>query len=300
MLGISGPPLNDGYHFGQTLINDYGRPYQRGFDPISGFSGWANWGRIALYVRGEYQHSPSAPAYSQQVRDLISQTAVVPVPSGNPLPTINQFTLLDTYALTKLANWDISFLLLCGVALLIPNRYQSSARLMPPDNQSSSGLAMAAMAFAGGSVEGAGSGGERRTWGPSQPIARAQKHQRFVGWRLKQPHGCRQTDSRIRSAKGLSPPPHGGHAQAIGIEYRNFRGSKKPDHHDYRVRQRPSSCERPGWGLRGRAESAHGGGEHFIGAARANLFGRTPGDGQPGSGKRRERFHPVCEQELHD
>ncbi len=53
----------------------------------------------------------------------------------------------------------LSFLLLCAVALLIPNRYQSSARLMPPDNQSGSGLAMAAMAVAGGSVEGAGSGG---------------------------------------------------------------------------------------------------------------------------------------------
>ncbi len=109
MLGISGQPLTDGYHFGQTLINDYGRPYQKGFDPVSGFSGWANWGRFALYVRGEYQHSPSAPAYSQEVRELIAQTDVIPVPSGNALPTINQFTLLDTYALIKLANWNISF-----------------------------------------------------------------------------------------------------------------------------------------------------------------------------------------------
>ncbi len=38
------------------------------------------------------------------------------------------------------------------VALLIPKRYQSVARLMPPDNQSSSGLAMAAAALAGGSA----------------------------------------------------------------------------------------------------------------------------------------------------
>jgi len=35
------------------------------------------------------------------------------------------------------------------VALLIPSRYQSMARLMPPDNQSSSGLAMAAAALSG-------------------------------------------------------------------------------------------------------------------------------------------------------
>jgi uncharacterized protein involved in exopolysaccharide biosynthesis len=38
------------------------------------------------------------------------------------------------------------------IALLIPNRYQSVARLMPPDNQSSSGLAMAASALTGGTA----------------------------------------------------------------------------------------------------------------------------------------------------
>ena len=30
LLGISGQPLNDSYHFGQTLINDFGRPYAGG------------------------------------------------------------------------------------------------------------------------------------------------------------------------------------------------------------------------------------------------------------------------------
>jgi capsule polysaccharide export protein KpsE/RkpR len=41
------------------------------------------------------------------------------------------------------------------VAFLIPSRYESTARLMPPDNQSSSGLAMAAAAMSGA----AGAGG---------------------------------------------------------------------------------------------------------------------------------------------
>jgi len=35
------------------------------------------------------------------------------------------------------------------IAFLIPTRYESSTRLMPPDNQSSSGLAMAAASFSG-------------------------------------------------------------------------------------------------------------------------------------------------------
>lgn len=46
-----------------------------------------------------------------------------------------------------------------AIAFLIPNRYQSSARLMPPDNQSGSGIAAAAMALAGGSGGGGGLGG---------------------------------------------------------------------------------------------------------------------------------------------
>ena len=29
---ISGPPLTDSYHFGQTIINDFGRPFQTGFN----------------------------------------------------------------------------------------------------------------------------------------------------------------------------------------------------------------------------------------------------------------------------
>src|SRR5271166_1560786 len=59
---IVGKPLTDGDHFGQTVINDYGRPEEQGFNNISGLSGWATDGPFVLYVRGEYQHSPSAPA----------------------------------------------------------------------------------------------------------------------------------------------------------------------------------------------------------------------------------------------
>ena len=40
------------------------------------------------------------------------------------------------------------------VVLLIPSRYESTARLMPPDNQSGAGLAMAAAALSGGGAAG--------------------------------------------------------------------------------------------------------------------------------------------------
>jgi uncharacterized protein involved in exopolysaccharide biosynthesis len=42
------------------------------------------------------------------------------------------------------------------IAFIIPKRYESTARLMPPDNQSSSGLAMAAAAMSGSAAGGLG------------------------------------------------------------------------------------------------------------------------------------------------
>src|SRR5216684_3840435 len=51
-MQISGPPLADSAHFGQTVINDFGRPYQQGFNNATGFSGHAAEGKYTVYVRG--------------------------------------------------------------------------------------------------------------------------------------------------------------------------------------------------------------------------------------------------------
>src|SRR5271157_5612705 len=53
ILDIAGKPINDSYHFGQTLINDEGRPYQQGVNNITGFTARADDGRFAFYVSGE-------------------------------------------------------------------------------------------------------------------------------------------------------------------------------------------------------------------------------------------------------
>ena len=71
-LGIDGPILRDSYHLGQTISNDYGRPYQTGFNAIAGASTAEEWGPFSLYVRGEYQHSPSAEGYSAALARQLS------------------------------------------------------------------------------------------------------------------------------------------------------------------------------------------------------------------------------------
>ena len=57
VLGISGTPLVDGYHFAQTVANNYGRPYGEGANTYSGAALRAVAGPLAFYMRGEYQNS---------------------------------------------------------------------------------------------------------------------------------------------------------------------------------------------------------------------------------------------------
>lgn len=107
--GVSGKPLNDSFHFGQTLINDYGRPYQQGLNVVTGFTGHAEAGPLAFYVRGEYQHSPMAAAYPLGVRSAIAAMDSTPVQPAVPFAAHDDFQLLDTYAALNIQNNQISF-----------------------------------------------------------------------------------------------------------------------------------------------------------------------------------------------
>jgi len=107
-MGIAGPPINDSYHFGQTIINDYGRPYQEGFNAISGFSARAEDFRFTLDVRGGYQHAPGRAAYPESVQAVIAQIDQNPQQPVTPLSTTNAFTLLDANASMHLLNHEIS------------------------------------------------------------------------------------------------------------------------------------------------------------------------------------------------
>ncbi|HEY2544797.1 MAG TPA: capsule assembly Wzi family protein [Candidatus Acidoferrum sp.] len=106
---ISGPPLTDGYHFGQTLYNDYGRPFQQGFNSIAGFSGWATEGRWVVYARGEYQHAPAGPENSAAVQSALDAIDDNPERPATPQPERNQARLLDAYVGLNLANWQLSY-----------------------------------------------------------------------------------------------------------------------------------------------------------------------------------------------
>ena len=106
---ISGTPLNDSYHFGQTLAGDFGRPYGHGLQQIAGFEARAEHGRFSLFVRGEYQHSPSVPGYSPTIAGIIATQDTNPIRTYSDQPAGDAFRLLDTYASVELVGQQFSF-----------------------------------------------------------------------------------------------------------------------------------------------------------------------------------------------
>ncbi len=109
LSGISGTPLNDSFHFGQTIVDDYGRPYAQGLNAVTGFSAHAEDGPLAVYVRGEYQHAPSAPGYSQSVQQVIAAQDSGAVLPSNPFPSVDRVKLLDAYGALNLGGYQLSF-----------------------------------------------------------------------------------------------------------------------------------------------------------------------------------------------
>jgi membrane-associated phospholipid phosphatase len=110
-LGISGRPLTDSLDFGRTVVNDFGRPLNEGFNAVAGMSARAGYGSLAFYLRAEYQHAPDSPALSPSalaaVRNSIDPR--LPLPPALAAATIDRVRLLDSYVTWNLANWQLSF-----------------------------------------------------------------------------------------------------------------------------------------------------------------------------------------------
>jgi hypothetical protein len=118
LRGISGTPLRDSFHLGQTLVDDYSRPYEGGFNNYSGFSARAEAGRFSFYFRGEVQHSPSAAGYSASLAAYLSNTidgipysanvAQDTMPLG-PVATANNVRVMEAVLSYHVLGHEISF-----------------------------------------------------------------------------------------------------------------------------------------------------------------------------------------------
>jgi hypothetical protein len=121
ITGVAGTPLRDGFHFGQTLVDDYGRPYGQGANLITGLSGHSEAGPFSIYVRGEYQYASAITPYSTAIQETIAnfdrETEGWQTANGAPVPlnwnmtvgTTNRPRLIEAYASVNVANWQLSF-----------------------------------------------------------------------------------------------------------------------------------------------------------------------------------------------
>ena len=117
LRGISGTPLHDSYHIGETITNDYGRPYEGGFNNYSGASGYATAGIFTLYARTEFQYAPSATGYSQSLFQTLSSLDNIPfktnpiqatIPLG-PIDSKTNARLVEGYVSAHTLGHEISF-----------------------------------------------------------------------------------------------------------------------------------------------------------------------------------------------
>ena len=104
-LSIAGKPLIDGYNFGQTIVNDSGRPISQGGNVDVGFTAEAVDGRVSFYTRSEFQHSPpfSSPAAALQA----TVHELEPVLAGSST-AVNRFEPVEMYAGIQLGGWSLT------------------------------------------------------------------------------------------------------------------------------------------------------------------------------------------------
>ena len=110
--GITGEPLRDSYHLGESITNDYGRPYEEGFNDYSGFSARAEAGRFTLYYRGEYQYAPSATGYPPALFTYLSQSLDDIPTDGNPKQDTIPYGMIASASQASVLEAAVSFHLL--------------------------------------------------------------------------------------------------------------------------------------------------------------------------------------------
>jgi hypothetical protein len=105
---ITGRPLTDGYHFAETIVDDYGRPFSQGENNYSGVSFHAATQSFAAYARAEIQHVPSAATPDAAVQQGIAAADFTSAGSLGPPTGFTRGRLLDAYVSYTFSNNQIT------------------------------------------------------------------------------------------------------------------------------------------------------------------------------------------------
>ena len=106
---IGGAPVTDGFHFAQTLTNDYGRPYGNGANIYTGISGRASYGSFAVYVRAELQRTAPGVVTPASADAAIAAADFTPAAASGPVSGFTRGRALEAYASYTFHNNQLSF-----------------------------------------------------------------------------------------------------------------------------------------------------------------------------------------------
>jgi hypothetical protein len=106
---IAGRPLTDGYHFAETLVNDYGRPFGQGDNSYTGVSLRATARTFAAYVHAEVQKAASAPSPNAATQAAIVAADFTSAGAFGPASGFTRGRLLDANVSYTWANNQFIF-----------------------------------------------------------------------------------------------------------------------------------------------------------------------------------------------
>ena len=105
---ITGPVLNDGYHFGQGITNDFGRPYGTGINTVAGVGVHGKARATGYGLRIELQQARAPYQYDNQLRSVLAQIDRNPTGPQNQGAVVRG-RVLEAYVSTEITNLQISF-----------------------------------------------------------------------------------------------------------------------------------------------------------------------------------------------
>jgi hypothetical protein len=109
VLGARGAPLEDAFHFGQALPNDFGRPLRAGANGVVGFSARGSWGPFSFHLQPEAVFSGAGEALPLTARQaLATLNSLPPEPPLRP-GRVTSGRLLESYMAASTERWTISF-----------------------------------------------------------------------------------------------------------------------------------------------------------------------------------------------
>jgi hypothetical protein len=105
---IAGHPLRDGFHLGQTLVNDEGRPYGDGLNNVTGLGFSADSGMFTAVLSGEFQHSAGGTYYSPAASAELATLDKTPQLIYPDNHNVSHGGMLDTYVGATWHGWSVS------------------------------------------------------------------------------------------------------------------------------------------------------------------------------------------------